>query len=289
MGATGRGQPGGNLEHVLCVFGRPHTAGQDKVVTGVFAFDVQPPCSEPNERVEPVQRAGNLHEPLGRQIAALDVRQFVKEHRTELAIVPLQSLCWQHQARAEKAPDHRDSSLRIEQQLDGPTDIELSPRRAVLDSRQYAAMSRRKSNVKPAAQARGSQSRRVRDFSGSAGGSAKAGPVGAIVGALSVDWWAGVVGSAITSTGDMAGAAAMAGHRGKTRQSGSNAESSGSTSNAPAANNQTRCRVAADALNSASAATPARTSSATPFSAVSIKSGRAVPSRRAREMARRFI
>jgi hypothetical protein len=56
---------------------RAYAAGEDEVIASALALNVKPPGGMPHERVPPMQRAGDLREPLHERVAAFDVCQFV--------------------------------------------------------------------------------------------------------------------------------------------------------------------------------------------------------------------
>ena len=67
-GGVGRGMPTPNIDKM---------AAQGMTF---FTFYAQPPGGEPDQRIEPIDRAGQLRQRLRQTVAPLDVRQLVQDH-----------------------------------------------------------------------------------------------------------------------------------------------------------------------------------------------------------------
>ena len=101
-----------------------NAARQDKVIAGAFAFDMQSPGGEPDERVEPVQGAGELSQQLSENITTFDVSKFVQEHRSQLLVGPVCCRDGKHESRAENTPNDWDRFVGMKQQRDILADAE---------------------------------------------------------------------------------------------------------------------------------------------------------------------
>ena len=89
--------------------------GEDHVVARTFSFHMQTPGGQPDQRIEPMEGAGELGEPLHESIAATNVGQFVEEDGLELLLVPCDGLRRQHEPWPPDAPDYGDGALFFHQ------------------------------------------------------------------------------------------------------------------------------------------------------------------------------
>ena len=76
------------LDQMRGVIGALHAAAHHLVIARVLAFEPQPPAGDPEQRIEPVERAqqlrGELHDP----VAAADVRELVRQHDARALVRP---------------------------------------------------------------------------------------------------------------------------------------------------------------------------------------------------------
>ena len=74
------------LDEMRGVIGAFHAAAHHLVIACVLAFEPEAPAGEPEQRIEPVDRAQQLGRELHDPVAATDVRELVRQHNSRALV-----------------------------------------------------------------------------------------------------------------------------------------------------------------------------------------------------------
>jgi hypothetical protein len=97
---------------------------QHNVVRGIFSLFARTRSREPDERIEPTDRAGQQNPSLSQQIASLDVGQFVQETNSNSFLIPIYRGSGKYDdgttnTKAKRHPDFGQIEARE------PTDVQI--------------------------------------------------------------------------------------------------------------------------------------------------------------------
>ena len=98
----------------------PASQAQDLVVARPLALDAQPERGEPDQGIEPVDRAGPLRHQLGGDVGAFDVSELVPQHDGPAPGRPRCRGCGEEHGRPAPAPGHRHGHTVAAQQAYRP-------------------------------------------------------------------------------------------------------------------------------------------------------------------------
>ena len=111
-GAAVHAERAREIDQVRGVRGAADAEVEDDVVAGVFAFAAQPRAGDPEQRVEPVDRARHFGEQLDQPVAADEVRHLVREHQPHAIRRPRSAIGRQQNHRRDRAPRHEQRRMR---------------------------------------------------------------------------------------------------------------------------------------------------------------------------------
>jgi hypothetical protein len=109
---------------VLCVFTWPNAGVEDHVIARELALGAEMMRRHPHEWVKPIERATKTGDDVTYQIAPLDVRGLVQQHRTAPIIRPLLSASRQHDRWLNDAPGKRRLDLVAHHEPRAPPDLQ---------------------------------------------------------------------------------------------------------------------------------------------------------------------
>jgi hypothetical protein len=102
---------GDDFEQVLGVVASASPQHEGEIVAGPLALGAQAARGRPHQRMEPVEGAGNAAHHVADQVAPLDVRQLVNQHRASPLGVPGRALGRKDDDRAEESGRERHPDL----------------------------------------------------------------------------------------------------------------------------------------------------------------------------------
>jgi hypothetical protein len=89
----------------------PACAGRKhEIVAGAFAFGADVACRDPRERIEPVQRTGDLRQHVRKAVVTFHVRELVQQHDSQPLSRPVIGVGGHQHRGTEHPPCHRHRS-----------------------------------------------------------------------------------------------------------------------------------------------------------------------------------
>ncbi len=113
-----------DVEQMLGVIAWTCAARQCEVVTRALALGAQMFCGCPDERVKPVERAGNPSERVAHEVVASHVGELVQQYRTAPVERPVVAFSRQHDCRTKQTAGEGHSCFVAAQQARGLFQLE---------------------------------------------------------------------------------------------------------------------------------------------------------------------
>src|SRR5687768_18422908 len=96
------------IEKIRRVLGGHRSGAENVIVARELALDAHSFSGHPGERIEPVHGAGELCAELRQAVAALNVRQLMKQNVATLPVGPVASARRYEKRRMQESPGHRN-------------------------------------------------------------------------------------------------------------------------------------------------------------------------------------